>query len=195
MEIITYQLGSLQANCYLLVEDKDCLIIDPADDAPFLLEEIQRRRLNLIGMLATHGHFDHIGAVGEIQLSFNIPLCIFKEDQFLVDRVEKTAKHFLDFKPVILPIKNIKNLKNENSMKIENFKLKIIHTPGHTPGGCCFYFKDENALFTGDTLFAEGVGRTDLSYSSKDDLNRSLEKIHKLKDIVIYPGHGESAMI
>ena len=195
MEIITYQLGSLQANCYLLVNDKNCLIIDPADDAPFILEEIQRRRLNLVGMLATHGHFDHIGAVGEIQLSFNIPLYIFKEDQFLIDRLGDTAKHFLGFDPHFIIPKNIKYLKIENLLKIDNFKLKIIPTPGHTPGCCCFYFKEENALFTGDTLFAEGVGRTDLSYSSKTDLNKSLAKIHKLKNIVIYPGHGESAMI
>lgn len=195
MDIITYQLGSLQANCYLLVNDKDCLIIDPGDDAPFILEEIQRRRLDLAGMLATHGHFDHIGAVGEIQLSFKVPLYIFKEDQFLVDRVVETAKHFLGFKPVILPIKNIKYLNINNSLKISNFKFQIIKTPGHTPGSCCFYIKEENALFTGDTLFSEGVGRTDLSYSSKDDLNKSLEKIRKLKDVVIYPGHGESAMI
>jgi len=195
MEIFRYSLGQLQANCYLLVNDKDCLIIDPADDAPFILEEIQRKRLNLVGMLATHGHFDHIGAVGEIQLSFNVPLYIFKEDQFLVDRVKETAEYFLGFKPVILPIKNIKNFNIKNSLKIKNFELKIIYTPGHTPGGCCFYFKEENTLFTGDTLFADGVGRTDLSYSNETDLNKSLEKIHRLKDIIIYPGHGESAMI
>ena len=194
MEILRYSLGQLLANCYLLVNDKDCIIIDPADDAPFILEEIQRKRLNLVGMLATHGHFDHIGAVGEIQLSFNVPLYVFEEDQFLVDRVEETAKHFLGFKPVILPIKNIKYFPSSPRLRWAS-KFQILFTPGHTPGGCCFYFKEENALFTGDTLFADGVGRTDLSYSSETDLNKSLKKIHKLKDIIIYPGHGESAMI
>ena len=64
MTIKKYSLGELQANCYFLIEDQDCLIIDPADDASFILEEIQRQQLNLVGMLATHGHFDHIGAVG-----------------------------------------------------------------------------------------------------------------------------------
>ncbi len=194
MEIITYQLGSLQANCYLLVNDKDCLIIDPGDDASFILEEIQRKRLNLVGMLATHGHFDHIGAVGEIQLSFNVPLYVFEEDQFLIDRLGETAKYFLRHDPHFISPKNISYLK-ERELKILNFKFQIVFTPGHTPGGCCFYFKEENALFTGDTLFADGVGRTDLSYSNETDLNKSLEKIHRLKDIIIYPGHGESAMI
>lgn len=196
MKIFKYSLGQLQANCYLLVNDKNCLIIDPGDDAPFILEEIQRKRLNLVGMLATHGHFDHIGAAGEIQLSFNIPLYIFKEDQFLVDRVEETAKHFLGFKQVILPIKNIKYFNIKNSLKISNFKLKIIHTPGHTPGSCCFYFKEENALFTGDTLFADGVGRTDLSYSSKENLRKSLIKLSELPgETLVYPGHGEETII
>ncbi|MFA6533362.1 MAG: MBL fold metallo-hydrolase, partial [Patescibacteria group bacterium] len=81
MRIVKYSLGQLQANCYFLIEDGNCLIIDPADDASFILEEMLRQQLNLVGMLATHGHFDHLGAVGEIQLSFNVPLYIFKEDK------------------------------------------------------------------------------------------------------------------
>lgn len=194
MEIITYQLGPLQANCYFLIEGNDCLIIDPADDASFILEEIQRRRLNLVGMLATHGHFDHIGAAGEIQLSFKIPLYIFKEDQFLIDRLGETAEYFLDYKPYIIKPKNIKYFPPSPRFRWTS-KFQIIKTSGHTPGGCCFFFKEENALFTGDTLFAEGVGRTDFSYCSKEDLEKSLAKIRKLKDTIIYPGHGQSAMI
>ena len=196
MKIIKYSLGQLQANCYFLIEGQDCLIIDPADDASFIIEELQRQQLNLVGMLATHGHFDHVMAVGEIQQSLKIPLHIHEKDNFLIKRLEQTAKHFLGYKPIILPIKRIENLNIKNSLKIENFKLKIIYTPGHTPGSCCFYFKEENALFTGDTLFKEGIGRTDLSYSSKEDLKKSLEKLFKLpKGTVIYPGHGEDTMI
>lgn len=196
MRIIKYSLGQLQANCYFLIEDNRCLIIDPADDASFILEELQRQRLNLVGMLATHGHFDHVMAVGEIQQSLKIPLHIHKEDIFLIKRLEQTAEHFLGYKPVILPIKIIENLKIENSLKIENFKFKILSSPGHTPGSCCFYFKEENALFTGDTLFKEGIGRTDLSYSSKEDLKKSLKKIFKLpKEIIVYPGHGEETIL
>ena len=196
MKIVKYSLGQLQTNCYLLIEEKDCLIIDPADDASFILEELQRQQLNLVGMLATHGHFDHLMAVGEIQKSFNIPLHINENDQFLIKRLDKTAEYFLGYKPVVLPIKIIKNLIIENSLKIENFKMKIISTPGHTPGSCCFYFKEENALFTGDTLFKEGIGRTDFSYSSKDDLKKSLKKIFKLpEETIVYSGHGEETLI
>ena len=79
---------------------------------------------------------------------------------------------------------------------IQNLELRIIKAPGHTPGGCCFYVEKENALFTGDTLFKEGVGRTNLSYSSKEDLKKSLRKIFELPaGTVIYPGHGEETII
>ena len=195
MTIKKYSLGELQANCYFLIEGQDCLIVDPADDASFILEELQRQQLNLVGMLATHGHFDHIGASGEIQLSLNTPLYIFKEDQFLIDRLNETAKYFLGFDPHFVGPSNIKYL-DSAQFRIENLKFRIIKTPGHTPGGCCFYFEEENALFTGDTLFKEGIGRTDLSYSSKEDLEKSLKKIFKLpKETSIYSGHGEDTIL
>ena len=196
MKIVKYSLGQLQANCYFLIEDDNCLVIDPADDASFILEELQRQRLNLVGMLATHGHFDHVMAVGEIQKSLDIPLYIHKNDQFLIKRLDKTAEYFLGYKSIVLPIKKIEDLINENSLKISNFKFQILYTPGHTPGSCCFYFEDENALFTGDTLFKEGIGRTDFSYSSKDDLKKSLKKIFKLpEETIVYSGHGEETLI
>ncbi|PJA55687.1 hypothetical protein CO165_02225, partial [Candidatus Roizmanbacteria bacterium CG_4_9_14_3_um_filter_33_18] len=92
MTIKKYSLGDLQANCYFLIDDQDCLIIDPADDAPFILEELQRQQLNLVGMLATHGHFDHVMAVSEIQQSISLPLIIHEKDKFLIDRLEQTAE-------------------------------------------------------------------------------------------------------
>jgi glyoxylase-like metal-dependent hydrolase (beta-lactamase superfamily II) len=195
MKIVKYSLGQLQANCYFLIEDQQCLIIDPADDASFILEELQRQQLNLVGMLATHGHYDHIMAVGEIQQSVDIPLYIHKDDKFLIDRVEQTAEYFLGYKPVVLSINKVENFPTSPRLRWAS-KLKIIHTPGHTPGSCCFYIKEENAVFTGDTLFKEAVGRTDLSYSSKDDLKKSLKKIFKLpKETIVYSGHGEETLI
>lgn len=195
MRIVKYSLGQLQANCYFLINNQDCLIIDPADEASFILEELQRQQLNLIGMLATHGHFDHIVAVGEIQLSFNVPLYIFEEDKFLIDRLEETAKHFLGYKPAIIKPIAVKYL-TETKLKISNFEFQILKTSGHTPGSCCYYFEKEKVIFTGDTLFKNGIGRCDFSYCSKKDLKQSLEKIFKLpEETVIYPGHGEQTTI
>ncbi len=195
MQILRYVLGQLQANCYFLVQDKECLIIDPADEAGFILEELQRKNLTLVGILATHGHFDHIMAAGEIQKSFNVPLYIFKEDMFLIDRLIETAEHFLGYKPVLFKPTNIQFLK-EGQLEIRNWKLEILSTPGHTPGSSCFYFKREKIIFTGDTLFKQGIGRYDHSYSSKKNLLNSLRQLFKLpSETVIYPGHGEPTSI
>lgn len=196
MEILSFPLGQMQANCYLLVKDKECLIIDPADSADFILEEIQRRNLELVGMVATHGHFDHVLAVGEIQLSFpNISLFIHPKDLFLIKRLGETAKYFLGYEPNVIPIKSTKELK-EGKIEVGGWKLEVIHSSGHTPGSCCLYFRDEAVIFTGDTLFAGAVGRYDFKYSDKKDLKKSVEKILELPEFVtVYSGHGEETLV
>lgn len=195
MKTTKYSLGQLNTNCYILEKNNTCLIIDPADEASFILQELQSKKLKPLAILATHGHFDHVVAVGEIQMSFNIPLYIFKRDIFLLKKINKTHEYFLGFNPNAISPKYIKYLKEE-SMKIGDFEFKVIKTPGHTPGGCCFYFEKENVVFTGDTLFKQGIGRYDFSYCSYDDLKKSLKKLLKLpKNTIIYPGHGEKSSI
>ena len=197
MEVLSFSLGELAANTYFLIKNENLLIIDPADEANFILEEIQRRRLNLVGLLATHGHFDHIMAAGEIQLSFNLPLYISEKDLFLIKRLKETAAHYLSSLPLVMPIKNINNLEEKNSLRIKNFKLEIIQTPGHTPGSLCFYFEKDKLLFTGDTLFQGGiVGRTDFSYGDGNKLKNSIGKLFSLpKETIIYPGHGRQDIL
>ncbi len=195
MKIISFSLGQLQANCYFIINENNCLIIDPADDASFILEELQRRKLKLVAMLATHGHFDHIMATGEIQMNYDVPLYISKKDIFLVKRLNETAKYFLGFDPHALKPKKLEYMQ-EGNFQIKNFELRIITTSGHTPGSCCFYFEKEKIIFTGDTLFKQGIGRFDFSYSNKKDLKRSLERLLKLpREVIVYPGHGEKTNI
>ncbi len=206
MNIFKYELGQMQANCYFIVSDNQCLIIDPADEASFILEKLQREKLELVGMVATHGHFDHIMAAGGIQLSFDVPFYIHKEDMFLVDRMGETAKHFLGFDPGVLPPQRIEFFEFDKDsvhfrMTIEPFDFEIIYSPGHTPGSCCFYFPANNLqpqslIFTGDTLFKGDIGRSDFSYSDKKLLDESLAKLFKLpKDTIVYSGHGEMTTI
>lgn len=192
MKIITYPLGQLQANCYFLIEDSNCVIIDPGDEANFILETLQLKKLKLVGLLATHGHFDHVGAVGEIQLSFDVPLYIFREDLFLIDRLEETAEYFLGYKPHFIKPSNIKYLQ-EGKLRVNEFnELRVLRTPGHTPGSCCYYVQKENVIFTGDTLFKQGIGRYDFSYSDKMILKKSLKNLFALpKKTQAYCGHGE----
>lgn len=195
MKIYPFSLGELQANCYLIQKENEAILIDPGDDASFLLEEIQRRNLQLIGIVATHGHFDHVMAVGEIQLGIPVPFYIHKKDQFLIDRLESTAEHFLGHKPIVIPPQKMTFLPSEE-LEISNFKFKILHTPGHTPGSVCYYVESEKILFTGDTLFMGAIGRTDLSYSNRGDLKNSLHLLASYpEETTVYPGHGEETLI
>ncbi|PIP62217.1 hypothetical protein COW98_05185 [Candidatus Roizmanbacteria bacterium CG22_combo_CG10-13_8_21_14_all_35_9] len=195
MKVIKYSLGQLQANCYFIIKDNDCLIIDPGDEVSFILEELQRRRLKLVAMLATHGHFDHLMAAGEIQKSFNVPLYINKKDRFLINRLIDSAEHFLGHQPLIIKptlIKRLIKVKN----KITDFKFQVITTPGHSPGSVCFYFKKEKVVFTGDTLHKGTIGRFDHSYCNKKDLKNSLITLSKLpEETKVYPGHEEETTI
>lgn len=195
MKVKTYPLGELQANCYFLTIDKECIIIDPADSADFILETIQRENLKVHALFATHGHFDHLMAAGELQTSLKVPFYIADEDLFLLKRVEETARHFLGHAPPIIQPKETKNL-IEEKFQISNFKFQVLATPGHTPGSRCFYFKDKHAIFTGDTLFKGAIGRYDFSYSNKIDLFESIDKLFKLPaETTVYPGHEEITTI
>lgn len=197
MEIIKFSLGQLQTNCYFLIDkENNCLVFDPGDEGNFILEEIQIKKLKPLAILATHGHFDHVMAVGEIQKNYQTPFYISSKDLFLIKKIKESAEYFLKVKPAILPINNINNLGNKNFLKIKNFQLRILKTPGHTPGSVCFYFQKEQILFTGDTLFKKGIGRYDFSYSDKDNLIKSLEKIFCLPlETKIFPGHGEESTL
>ncbi len=196
LKINQFSLGQLQANCYLIIDKKNnCLIIDPGDEAYFILEKIQKERLTPQAILVTHGHFDHIGAAGEIQLSFNIPFFITKEDDFLINRLNESANYFLGYNPHFIKPKNIKYLSSKK-FHVSSFMFYILKTPGHTPGSVCFYLKENNIIFTGDTLFKNGYGRYDFTYSDKNKLFNSIKTILQLpKKTVICPGHGEKSLI
>jgi glyoxylase-like metal-dependent hydrolase (beta-lactamase superfamily II) len=201
MNISRFPLGELQTNCYIIAEDNHCLIIDPADSADFILEEVQRRNLEVLAVFATHGHFDHILAAGELQMSLellyqkNLPLYISEEDLFLVKRVKETAEHFLHHSPKMLPIQHYAFLK-PGVMNMGNFEFNVLGTPGHTPGSSCFLFPTDSVIFTGDTLFKDAVGDYSHQYSNKKELYKSVKQILSLDEgITLYPGHGEEELL
>lgn len=196
MQILCYTVGELQTNCYLLIQDNSCLMIDPGDSAEFLSEEIQRKNLILKGILITHGHFDHCMAAGEIQVAFGneVGVYIDKEDVFLLKRLTSTAEHFLSSKPVIIP--PVITPIDEGEKQIDDFKFKVIETPGHTPGSVCFYFKNEQILFSGDTIFKDAIGSYEHAYSNKKQLLESVKKLKSiLKNTLVYAGHGEKFIL
>lgn len=197
MNTTAYQVGQMQANCYFLVNGHDALIIDPGDSAEFLLEIVSRQSLNVHGILATHGHFDHVMAAGEIQVALDVPFYLHSEDAFLLDRIGATARHFLGYEPYIIPPKGVVDL-NPGVIHIGPFSLDVISTPGHTPGSVCMYHRGEGSVFVGDLLFqGGGIGRYDFSYSDKKQLIQSIQ--HLLATVpdetIMYSGHGESSIM
>jgi len=192
-------LGELNTNCYLIWDGKtkDGMVIDPGDDGVTISEEIQNKKINLTGILLTHGHFDHTLGVLDLKLIYKVPIYIHNKDVFLLDRQDETAKYFLKRETGIPNIdKTDKDLEKIKEIKIGEEKLEIIVTPGHTPGSVCFYYKKGGLLFSGDTLFAHDRGRTDFSYGSTKNIFASLKKLMKLPgETIVLPGHEETTTI
>lgn len=195
----TLILGELQTNCYLVwnEETKEAAVIDPADDGEQIAELINIKGLNLKYILATHGHFDHVMGALALKLIFKSPFCCSSRDLFLLKRQKETARFFLGREIEVPNFDKIDiNLSEVTKFKLGEEDFKIIKTPGHTPGGVCFYNKKHELLFSGDTLFYQGIGRTDLSYASEKDLIVSLKILKRLPEhTTVLPGHGEKCLL
>lgn len=188
MEIKCLPVGQLQANCYLLWDQntRDCFIIDPGDEADFLTDEILRLQLKPQAILLTHGHYDHCLACLELKLNFNIPIYLDPKDNFLYQNASSSARHWSGTKSFKQPA----TAPYPKHLQLGTTTIEIIPTPGHTPGSVSLYSKP--FLFTGDTLFSDGVGATNHRYSSAKDLHHSLQTIKALPSgTEVYPGHGE----
>lgn len=198
IELVALTVGQMRANCYLIIENKKrkCLIIDAGDDADYIETIIREKGLFPQAILATHGHFDHLMAAAQLQLNFKIPFMIHKDDVFLINNMSKSARHFLKIESGPPPLIN-SYLDQKIGVNLEGISLKVIETPGHTPGSVCLYFKRDGFILCGDLMFEGGsVGRTDFSYSNHAMLERSIGKIlHLPSDVVLYPGHGSQTTI
>ncbi len=196
MKIDCLMVGKLQTNCYLVWDEKnrEAIIIDPGDDADFIIRKIQDLELKPKLILVTHGHFDHVLGVPELKLAFQIPFLMHKKDMFLLKRSQKTAKFFTG-QETDPPLKPDQFIKEKDEIKFGKKKLKVIETPGHSPGGVSFF--NRGVLFSGDTLFKQGIGRTDFEYASGEQLLSSIKnKLFKLpSETKVYPGHGEETTI
>lgn len=195
MELTALTLGDLQTNCYLAWDEntREAVIIDPADTGDFITDQILQLQLEPIGILLTHGHFDHVLGLLEVSLNFQVPIMMHEADQFLLKQAPNSAQHWLQRRVDPVPMPDAA-LKEGDVIRFGQEMLRVLETPGHTPGSVCFY--SDQAIFSGDTLFAAGVGRTDFRYSSQTELEQSLRKISaQLPDVPIFPGHGEPARL
>lgn len=191
--------GAMQENCYLLTDTdtQQGVVIDPGDDAEYICEHIQSSGMTPVAVAATHGHFDHIMAAGEIQRIYNIPFCMRGEDAFLLKRMADTAQHFLGHPIVVLQPVLSRKLAAPDEIIFGNNKILVLPIPGHTPGSVMLYHKDSAAVFVGDAIFEGGsVGRTDFSYSDKTALSDSVRTILSLPgNTTVYSGHGNPTTI
>ena len=197
MRFQTLTIGFFGTNCYIVWCEgtKEAIVIDPGSDATHIIREIERNQLDVKYIVNTHGHIDHIAANAEVKQKTGAILLIHKDDAWLLDvKVQESDP----FAPMLLKIPSPppdKLLKEGDIIKFGNEKLGVIHTPGHSPGGICLINK--GIIFTGDTLFAQGIGRTDFPRGSYDQLIRSIkEKLFVLdENLEIYPGHGPKSTI
>lgn len=182
------RVGMLQTNCYIVYDEeiKEAVIIDPGDNAAFLANCIDSMGLNATAILLTHAHMDHIQAIPELKEKYDLPLYVGEKDvPMLKDKYLNMGNTSieLDEKDTALKDKDIVN--------IAGMEFQVISTPGHTPGGVCYYLEKENVLFSGDTLFRFSWGRTDFPGGSERDLMDSIRnKLLPLpEDTIVYPGH------
>lgn len=187
--------GELSTNCYILGDEKtnEGVVIDPGGDFDLIDENIEKLNLKIKYIILTHGHIDHIKALVPLKKKTKAKVLIHKEDlPILSDPIynlsQFTGEDSSFSEPDLL-------LKDGDTIEFGKVKLLVLHTPGHTPGSISLY--TDNLLFTGDTLFCEGMGRTDLPGSSQEKLLNSVKQklFTKPDDTEVFPGHGPSTTI
>lgn len=183
--------GPIETNCYLVWDPStgNACLIDPGGESEKIKDFLGDNALRLDFIINTHGHGDHIAANSD----FDVPVYIHEMDKdFLLDPGKNLSGAFLF--PFVSPAAS-RILKDGDKIKLGTLLMEVMHTPGHTPGSISIALDD--VVFTGDTLFAGGVGRTDFEYGSEDDLIRSIQaKLMPLADdTIIYPGHGPESTI
>lgn len=196
MIVKTFPMGLIGANAYLLIDEKtkEAAIIDLGGDVEIIKDEIESNNATLKFILNTHGHFDHIMGENNAQKIFDVPVYIHKDDEYLAANLPKQLTTF-GFSSTTESPKNLKIFTESDVFELGDKKIKVIHTPGHTPGSVCFLIGKQ--LFTGDTLFYTSIGRTDFEGGSFKQISDSItQKLFVLDDdIDVYPGHDSKTTI
>lgn len=196
MKIKTFPMGMIGTNAYLLIDEdsKEAIVIDVGGDFEIINSELETYDAKLKFILNTHGHFDHILGEREAQKTVDVPVYIHENDKTLVENLPKQLERFGFSKNAESP-KNIITFTENDTFKLGEHEIKVLHTPGHTPGSVCFLVG--NSLFSGDTLFYTSVGRTDFEGGSFEQLKNSIvNKLFTLDDnIDVYPGHDSKTTI
>ncbi|MBU5265274.1 MBL fold metallo-hydrolase [Virgibacillus proomii] len=195
MNIETMSLGPLGTNCYVVHGTKEALIFDPGGEADKVKEFLTKHELTPIAILLTHAHFDHIGAVDELRKAYQIDVYLHEAEASWLEDPQKNGS--LLFMQQQVQTEQPDRLLVPKKMTIGEFSIEVIHTPGHSPGSVSFIFHDDKFVISGDVLFYQGIGRTDLPGGNYAQLEKSVTtSLYTLDDnYTVFPGHGPKTNI
>ena len=196
MKISVITVGPIDVNCHIIYCDrhKSAIIVDPGDSSAKIIKFLEENGLKPGMVIATHCHADHTGSVARLTEYFEAPFFCHADDEWLLDSPEQ--KEMARYLGLAYPPKNDDSLRDGEMVYVcDDYSLKVIHTPGHTPGGICLF--GQGLLIVGDTLFRGSIGRSDLAGGNHEQLIKSIkERLFLLPDgTLVYPGHGEPTTI
>ena len=196
MKIGRIVLGICQTNCYFLYEEgkKDAIVVDPADRGEGIYDKLKEAGFDVAGILLTHAHYDHMGSADHLRQLSGAKIYACEAEQAMCEDPRLNLSGMFGRKVTITPDVY---LKDGEEVTIADMTCRLIATPGHTAGSCCYYFEKDKMLISGDTLFLESTGRTDFPTGSTSAIIRSIkEKLFVLpEDVKVYPGHNDATTI
>lgn len=184
--------GEIPVNCYFIEHNKKCYIVDPGYEKERIVKYVADHELTVLGILLTHAHIDHIGAID----AFDVPVYLHeKEVEILIDDYKNGFDYFGKVTPYSINAINLVRMKDGQCLYIDDLKIEVMHTPGHTIGGVCY--KVENELYTGDTLFEGTVGKWTFPTGDLNTLKSTIINLIETQDkeTIIHPAHGNSSTI
>ena len=191
MHVQSFSLGPLGTNCYIVSENGRCLIFDPSGESDVIIDYIETNQLQPEAILLTHAHFDHIGALDDLRSHYHLDVYLHGNEADWLENPEMNRSIIYFGDEHAIRSTAPENQLEEGNLNIAGFQMKVIHTPGHSPGSVTFIFEPSGFIVSGDVLFPSGVGRTDLPGGDMQQLMDSIAtKLYQLpEEYTVYPGH------